>query len=1466
MNVPILKIYSSKEKLYGILSNNYKYSMEIDNEVWNTVTNYIYANLVKTPSHINILKNENVIDVEKTYDNLKTKEINTTTINAIEKAQNIKFENKDLEKLLMETGDSNIEYVSPNEVYGFNPEKIEEGKIQGQNIIGKTLMDIRKKIKNRISPKIDKNTDNIYLIYKTIQSLSNAMYKNIDIDKYKNKTYENIINDVYKNDVNIRNLLLEKLKNLENDYEEQKSLLYNELGDIDFNMSYEDVVKFVGKNKENEEILKKIENIENDYIKNKSLLYKQLRLDIKYFNKPYFDVVKIVNETSIERFPDKKIVIDLFNKGELKFIDIINNELKNPGTMIENIKEFYKVPLVKKDPIKLEKTKDKEIKKMMLNEFMKYSIRKLNEDKLCKAAVLSKITEEKCLEMDIEDIKALFTEEELKELNLLDKKDYKMAIYESLNSIPREEREKLNLEERIKELYKLGISASLSEKIDKKLEKIENKYKDEEMEIIEDKIEEDKEPNSFDINLELDKIQKLNQMKIDTKKNKEKLIKPTIILYENGENGNFSALTPNYFFPFKIGNYTFPTITHYVIFKLFEIFIDNKEEITEKAQKRKRDDIYNNYILNNNQYEVVHETKESLKTYQDYIHELKEKGEFRTLSDLNKLYTYLLEKNIYEKMVFYTERGLNEKFSNFGMQDILFSTGNSNIVYLDSNTVLGINPDTNEGINVVGKYLMFLRNKLIKERGKDIKIMESKKIPDFFTKDRDRFFMLWLEMRLKDICKTIHIVQNYMYDKYRKELIFTENHIIDIIEVFYKECFPVLEIDPLFKIEDVPQEFVALLKATCLRRFIKPRKKTLKEKMTEDDIEYVYENKEGKNNENIEDKIVEDKKDVEDKIVEDINAFFVPLYGIKEDPIKDIDWNKVILEPYDYDRWAYLSSFVDWDMVKENNIYEYSFLRGNEEIYPFKWNWVYLSQNPKISWDSIKENDYLPWVWKFVGLNRNITEEIIRDNFHYDWDLCFIFKYNANIDKVKLLNIIQQKIKDNQVDKKKLEQIEELCPDYFKDIPDLQIKPSSKDYDLNDRQILLYDPNYIKELDDEKIRKIEYYKKRDEVSGRSDITLDIIKEEIELPWNWDIISERQNMTFDMIKENKTLPWNWDIISERPDITWETIYNNIEHKNMIQEYLFPKDKINWNWDIISGRPDISLDIIKNHMKDKRGYDIPWNWDIISDRPDITLEMIENNKELPWKKIIVYLRKRKNKTSKQHSFSFNGGDNINLMNQDITNILEDDEDININQASQEIPIKIQMKIPKENSNLIEIGKMVNINDNRNELVKALWRYFFLIIYYLIKLSSTPNILCIKKMIMMSEILSIQKKQCKMLINDDINCILNAIINILMMLKKYSKKNNIKNFFISEGDIFTAVYILLGKNIPLPEYNEKIDKIDINMDLFPILKAIKDIDENVDDSYVNFLIRVSNYVFIYKDIGENIKTSRINYYSSE
>ena len=115
------------------------------------------------------------------------------------------------------------------------------------------------------------------------------------------------------------------------------------------------------------------------------------------------------------------------------------------------------------------------------------------------------------------------------------------------------------------------------------------------------------------------------------------------------------------------------------------------------------------------------------------------------------------------------------------------------------------------------------------------------------------------------------------------------------------------------------------------------------------------------------------------------------------------------------------------------------------------------------------------------------------------------------------------------------------------------------------------------------------------LSSNPNITWDIVRDNLDKPWDWDSLSYNPTITLD-IKENPEKPWDWYSLSRHPTITWDIVKEN------------PKKP--WNWEGLSSNPNITWDVVKDNLHK------PWNWFSLSSNPNITWDIIKENPDKPW----------------------------------------------------------------------------------------------------------------------------------------------------------------------------------------------------------------------------------------------------------
>ncbi len=86
------------------------------------------------------------------------------------------------------------------------------------------------------------------------------------------------------------------------------------------------------------------------------------------------------------------------------------------------------------------------------------------------------------------------------------------------------------------------------------------------------------------------------------------------------------------------------------------------------------------------------------------------------------------------------------------------------------------------------------------------------------------------------------------------------------------------------------------------------------------------------------------------------------------------------------------------------------------ELYPGEpWNYIWLSINPNVTWEIVRDHPDRPWDYRGLSRNPNITWKIVRDNPDKPWDYGMlsrnIFECDATVWRRKQTHAkIQEKI------------------------------------------------------------------------------------------------------------------------------------------------------------------------------------------------------------------------------------------------------------------------------------------------------------------------------------------------------------------------------------------------------------------------------------------------------------------------
>ena len=162
-------------------------------------------------------------------------------------------------------------------------------------------------------------------------------------------------------------------------------------------------------------------------------------------------------------------------------------------------------------------------------------------------------------------------------------------------------------------------------------------------------------------------------------------------------------------------------------------------------------------------------------------------GRFERPDIVTKRYLKEKTERMDSKKIALAEKGLNIKFTNRVMQDLLLDTKNSALVWNNFNDpILGIGKK-DQGMNNVGRYMMQIRSALVEQRKTETFDKLSEKDVNNLL-ERDSLIRAWLEMRVKDMCKAIITVKNYKYYKTNENVKIDAEFAEYVLDHIYQPC------------------------------------------------------------------------------------------------------------------------------------------------------------------------------------------------------------------------------------------------------------------------------------------------------------------------------------------------------------------------------------------------------------------------------------------------------------------------------------------------------------------------------------------------------------------------------------------------------------------------------------------------------------------------------------------------------
>ena len=567
------------------------------------------------------------------------------------------------------------------------------------------------------------------------------------------------------------------------------------------------------------EIYDKKSMLEEDKTKNiyfTYIAYMILNEEIDKNKKTLVEYIGLTPEQIIDKYglsnltkgiPTQETIIKMYKECSLN--EVVMKEIFQPGSLVINVR--------KNGLRNLQSSLKKYKKELIFNLYLEYMVTRNFVDELDKETDRIYDIKEK---LYTQTLNYLRSNEEKVELSnkAPDKKEIKQDIIESLileqkNKLPLYELEKMK--EKIADFFRLGmLSITLSDIIDENIEilQIPTDQEVEEAEIAEipaplpnspvshcvQKEEGSSEGSSAGSSGEDEKDPLANHIKLllrDKKMSKKSMIK-TLLKIQGGDEETYSnmkkkklqtliddlsekykqpveqkeksdveifvkpegapveILPDNKYKPFNPSFYAdiltingrkYPTVYHYMLINILantgtkRLYTKNGISITKgmginEAYKRS---------LNGNK--VIGELPEDFKnpTLITEMYNIEEKTS-------NEYLTGIL-----------TEKALYKKFEDSELQNLLLTTGNS-ILEWDSpynrylNLIIGT--DKNKGGNLVGIIMMNIRQKLKKEL--EHVIVKPTQITRFVNSDP--LIKSWITMRIKDMCATVHRLQQYL--------------------------------------------------------------------------------------------------------------------------------------------------------------------------------------------------------------------------------------------------------------------------------------------------------------------------------------------------------------------------------------------------------------------------------------------------------------------------------------------------------------------------------------------------------------------------------------------------------------------------------------------------------------------------------------------------------------------------------
>ena len=857
----VIKLFNPTDKPFGKLSNNSYHPMTIDGEKWNTVTNYILANMLTTPSYKKIIQNADIKGVKKT---------NTQLLNAIDFLINLekrevkqsripfrRFPSKGtmIKRLVSETEKlpeffeswsiidirnrySEITKKPYQQVGRTGENKLENEQIWGE--IGKS---------DHVSKMTKEKRDKEKYIAHIIREVQKP-FETIDLNMLKKKIleeseihqmgiYKLYESYIYKEIYNIVRNAVER--GFESRFSNPKMATFL-LSTGNSPIRYESKDPILGGDGGNvvgiilEQIrhrlrIQKVTNntkeekkIHNDRIYEIYIAYLVLKKEMKLGNdlknylglNPRQIIQKFGKENLSAGVPSKETVLAMYeNNGSLN--DDIMTEIFNPGTLVIN---------VRKNGIEGLKINIEEAQKdLIFNSYLRYIVKKKYPN----------ISEE----------------------------DIDVAIQQQSNTGVSSE-QRLEVKKRIISLFRLGmLSANLSDQIDQELKELQVPSEDDIAEALAAEVPLVKQSENISVDnsgLEggSESSDDSNVLKKLLKSDDKQTKKDLIMLLMDKIGGTFSdydskskkdlrrmllkqksdtlekqvELLPGLFVDEKTikKEYEKPSGTPVVIFPNPG---DNKHELAVLSPVTftgmltidgKMFPTISHYIITRllaftgtrrvvDDYGVT-TMKKGFGMNEAYKVMLVDYENFRgtpegfiTLNEASRRYDEINKETSVYLASTNSLIAMNKKFENKSLQNLLLLTGNAKIEWVDPGDLfLGVGTSKTPGENYVGSLLERIRSNIEESR-------EGIEEVEFNTEDikriilNDKFVSDWVRMRLKDMCEVVHKMYYYIKENDGFDEPIDDEFVKFVLDTIFMPCIE-LQDNNTFSTTVVPEWFL----------------------------------------------------------------------------------------------------------------------------------------------------------------------------------------------------------------------------------------------------------------------------------------------------------------------------------------------------------------------------------------------------------------------------------------------------------------------------------------------------------------------------------------------------------------------------------------------------------------------------------------------------------------------------------